>query len=77
MKLDRRALDRLLAMNDAQLAAFVNKLGKEYGLDLSALAVREGDLEGLRRALRTASDEQLIDLTRNLRGGGRDGSATR
>ena len=69
MKLDRRALDRLLAMNDAQLAAFVHKLAKEYGLDLSALSVREGDLVGLRHALRTASDEQLLEMTRNLRGG--------
>ena len=69
MKLDRRALDRLLAMNDAQLGALVNKLAKDYGLDLSALSVREGDLAGLRHALRTASDEQLLDLTRNLRDG--------
>lgn len=73
MKLDRRALDRLLQMNDAQLRAFVDKLASEYGLDLSTLSVREGDMEGLRRALRMASDEQLLDLTRNLRGRRQDG----
>lgn len=73
MKLDRRALDRLLQMNDAQLRTFVDKLAGEYGLDLSALSVREGDMEGLRRALRMASDEQLLDLTRNLRRRRQDG----
>ena len=69
MRLDRRALDRLLMMNDAQLRTFVDKLASEYGLDLSPLSVREGDMEGLRRALRTASDEQLLALCKGLNGG--------
>lgn len=69
MKLDRKALNRLLSMNDAQLRAVVDKLANDYGLDLSALSVRDGDMEGLRRALRSASDEDLLALTRNLRGG--------
>ena len=66
---DRRSLDRILAMNDAQLRALIEKLTRDYGLDLSAFSVNTGDLEGLRRALRSASDEDLLELTRRLRGG--------
>ena len=69
MKLDRKALNRLLSLNDAQLRAVVNKLANEYHVDISKLSVKEGDMEGLRRALRTATDEELLSLTRNLRGG--------
>lgn len=66
---DRRSLDRILAMNDAQLRTLIEKLTRDYGLDLSAFSVNAGDLEGLRRALRNASDEDLSELTRQIRGG--------
>ena len=68
MKLDRKALNRVLAMNDTQLRALVEKLTKEYGLDLSAFSVRQDDMAGLRRALSNASDEDLLALTRQFRG---------
>lgn len=71
MKLDRKTLNRLLALNDAQLRAVIDKLAAEYGLDLSAFSVREGDMEGLRRAIRNASDEDLENLARQLQGGGK------
>ena len=65
---DRRSLNRILAMNDAQLRALIEKLTRDYGLDLSAFSVNAEDLEGLRRALRNASDEDLLELTRQIRG---------
>ena len=68
MQLDRKMLDRLLALNDRQLEAVVEKLAREYGLDLSRLQVREGDMEGLRRAIRSASDADLLSLTKHLKG---------
>ena len=71
MRLDRKALDRLLSLNDRQLRTVIDKLATEYGLDLSALQVAPGDMEGLRRVLRAASDEELLALTRRLKGGGR------
>ncbi len=71
MRLDRKALNRLLSLNDTQLRAVVDKLASEYNVDISTLSVREGDMEGLRRALRAATDEELLSLTRNLRGGGK------
>lgn len=70
MRLDRKALDRLLSLNDRQLRTVIDKLASEYGLDLSALQVAPGDMEGLRRVLRATSDEELMALTRKLRNGG-------
>lgn len=69
MQLDRKSLNRLLMLNDRQLQAVIDKLTKEYGLDLSGFQVRPGDMESLRRAIRTAGDEELLELARQLKGG--------
>ena len=72
MQLDRKMLDRLLSLNDRQLQAVIDKLVSEYGLDLSAFQVRAGDMAALRRAIRSASDEDLLAMTRRLREGGKN-----
>ena len=69
MKLDRRALERLLSLNDAQLAAVIEKLTREYGMDLSGLNISTADMSALRRTLKNTSDEDLMNFTRRLRGG--------
>ena len=69
MKLDRKALDRLLSLNDAQLAAVIKKLSKEYGIDLSSMHISTADMGALRRTLQSTTDAQLLELTRRLRGG--------
>ena len=71
MQLDRKTLDRLLSLNDRQLQAVIDKLVAEFGLDLSGFRVKEGDMDALRRAIRTASDEDLMALGEQLRRGGR------
>ena len=71
MQLDRKMLDRLLALNDRQLQIVIDKLVSDYGLDLSGFQVREGDMASLRRAIRIASDEELLSITRQLRKDGR------
>ena len=68
MQLDRKMLDRLLALNDRQLEAVVERLAREYGFDLSRFQVREGDMESLRRAIRNASDADLLSITEQLKG---------
>ena len=68
MRLDRRALERLLSLNDAQLAAVIEKLTQEYGMDLGGLQISTADMAALRRTLRNTSDEDLMSFTRNLRG---------
>ena len=68
MKLDRRALERLLSLNDAQLTAVIEKLTQEYGVDLGGLQISTADMAALRRTLRNTTDEDLMSFTRNLRG---------
>lgn len=70
MQFDRKALDRLLLLNDRQLETVVRKLATEYGLDLSALHITTDNLKGLREALRSATDEELTALGDQLRRGG-------
>ena len=76
MKLDKRAVRRLLALNDAQLQAVIMQLAGENGIDLSGFAIRPNDIASVRRALEMASDEdiaraaeQIEGLRRNGRGG--------
>ncbi len=71
MQLDRNALNKLLSLSDRQLEAVIKKLGSEYGLDLSQFQVKEGDLDGLRHAMRNASDEELNRIGLQLKNGGR------
>lgn len=69
MKLDRKALDRLLSLNDTQLAAVIEKLTREYGVDLSSMKISTADMAALRRTLKATTDEELMNFTRKLRGG--------
>ncbi len=70
MQFDRKALDRLLLLNDRQLEMVVRKLATDYGLDLSTLNITTDNLKGLREALRSATDEELSALGDQLRRGG-------
>ncbi len=68
MKLDRKALNRLLSLNDRQLAAVIEKLTQDYGVDLSSMNISTADMAALRRTLQNTTDEELLNFTRNLRG---------
>ena len=70
MQFDRKALDRLLLLNDRQLETVVRKLATDYGLDLKSLNITTDNLKGLREALRGATDEELSALGDQLRRGG-------
>ena len=69
MQFDRKALDRLLLLNDKQLAQVVDKLASEYGLDLGALGFTAASMGELRRTLRTADDKTLQSLGEQLKKG--------
>ena len=71
IKLDRNALNKLLSLNDRQLEAVIKKLAEEYGLDLTQFHVTPGNMESLRRAIRTASDEDLVALGEQMKRGGK------
>ena len=73
MQLDRKMLNKLLALNDRQLQALIDKLAHDYGLDLSQLSGGSKDLNALRAALRNASDGDLLKLAEQLKNGGFSG----
>lgn len=59
MQLDKQALDRLLCMNDRQLANVINKLAVQNGIDLSSFNMNPNDIASVRRALSSATDEDI------------------
>ena len=74
MKLDKKAIHRLLSLNDAQLQAVILQLAGENGIDLSGFSIRPNDIAGVRRALEMASDEDIAlaaEQIEALRRGGR------
>ncbi|MBQ3064376.1 MAG: hypothetical protein IJC99_06220 [Clostridia bacterium] len=70
MQFDRKALNRLLLLNDRQLEIVIRKLATDYGLDLSALHITTDNMRNLRETLRNATDEELKSLGDQLRRGG-------
>ena len=74
MQLDRNALEKLLNMNDAQLKYVITKLAVDAGLDLSGFNISSNDIGSIRRALSSATDEDLARATEQLRRGRRGGN---
>lgn len=64
MQIDRKSLEKLLTLNDRQLAAMIKRIAGEGGIDLSSFNVNPQDLESVRQALRGATDEDLLNITR-------------
>lgn len=77
MQIDKKALENLLAMNDKQLGAVINRLLKESGIDASQLNIDTKNIASIRTAISSATDEELknvVDMyeaNRKARGGGR------
>ena len=69
MQFDRKALDRLLMLNDKQLELVIRKLASEYGLDLTKLNIDPHNMQELRGALRHADDTTLQSLGEQLKNG--------
>ena len=62
MKIDQKSLRILLAMNDEQLSALLAKIAKESGITPEALGMRPDDLNGIRKALGAATEEDIARL---------------
>ncbi len=76
MKLDKKALDRLLSMSDEQLKSVIESLAQESGLDLSSVGINDTSIASIRSALSGADDttikkaaEQLEEWNRRKRKG--------
>ncbi len=62
MQLDRKMLNRLLAMNDEQLGALIGQIAAETGIDPAELGMRPQDIAGIRQALGSATEADLEKL---------------
>lgn len=59
MKLDKKALERLLTLNDAQLRGVIESVAAESGLDLRSLGISDMEISSIRKALSGATDEDI------------------
>ena len=59
MQLDKKTLNMLLALNDAQLTNVIRTISEKSGLDLSSFNITSNDVKSIRRALENASDEDI------------------
>ncbi len=66
MQLDKKTVDKLLALNDAQLKHFIQSLAARSGIDLSSFGVSENDIVGIRRALSAADEATLRQVSEQL-----------
>lgn len=63
MQIDRKSLEKLLTLNDRQLGAIITRLASESGIDMASFNVDPKDIASVRRALSTATDEDLMRVT--------------
>ena len=59
MKLDKRMLDRLMNMNDEQLAQVIRSIARESGIDPAMLGLNPENVQSIRQALGMATDQDL------------------
>ena len=62
MQLDKKMLDRVLTMNDEQLGALIQQIAAEAGVDPAALGLNPHSIGELRRALGSATEEDVKSL---------------
>lgn len=59
MQLDKKTLNMLLSLNDAQLVNIIKTISEKSGLDLSSFNISANDVQSIRRALENASDDDI------------------
>lgn len=59
MQIDKKMLDRLLTMNDAELGELIRKIAAEAGIDPTALGMNPENITALRAALGSAKPQEL------------------
>ena len=59
MQLDKKAVDKLLSLSDAQLGAIIQKVINDAGIDPADFGASSGDIQSIRRALMGITDADL------------------
>lgn len=62
MEINRESIDKLLSLNDWQLKMIIQKIAAESGIDPSQYNIDTNSIESIRRALSTATDEDLLEI---------------
>ncbi len=74
MQIDRASLEKLLTLNDRQLTNVIQRLIVQSGIDPAEFSINPKDIQSIRSALGSASDEELAriaaqyEANRNKRG---------
>lgn len=59
MKIDKKTLDMLSALPDESLWKIICAIGSQSGIDLSKVRIKEGEMDKLRSAMATLTDEDI------------------
>jgi len=62
MQIDQKTLSRLLAMNDAQLGAVIQRIATEAGIDPAQLGLNPESINIVRQALGSATEADLAQM---------------
>ena len=76
MQIDRRTLNGLLALNDAELAAVIGKIAMQSGIDPRELGIDVSSIASIRAALSDATDadiERVVQQYKTRMQGGKGG----
>ena len=73
MKLDKKAIDKLLSLNDDQLWSVVKATAARSGMDKLKELERPADMSRLRESIRGLDEKALDKITELLKGGRRNG----
>lgn len=59
MQIDRRMLERLLALDDAQLEAVIKRVAAQAGIDPAQLGLNPANMQQIRRTMGSTDPEDL------------------
>ena len=62
MQINRDSINKLLSMNDAQLKMIIRHLAAQSGIDPAQFNIDTSSIESIRRALSSATDEDLRSI---------------
>lgn len=63
MKLDKRMVNRLLALDDEQLGNVIKSIAAESGIDPAVLGLNLDQIQSIRQALSMAREEDLQQMS--------------
>ncbi len=66
MQLDRKSIDTLLALDDAQLKFVINRVAATVGIDTAYFGLKGQDVDVIRKRLQSITDAELSEARRQM-----------